>query len=189
MCEVSAAPNVLRHVFAPVFVCHNRLSDQWVEVACDLSMLIRNLWSAEMFGLQGGGIGSCRTGKQTGRRVTRWQEKRSYTNIETEKKMSYKCSGLRYSNNHLFTRIVLFRADFPEDQLLIGKKKLWLICLWMLNSCVGSWKLIRGTVIMNQWLCVPFPSSDLQSNNELLHIPLNLVLTNQQTKQITLWNK
>lgn len=42
-CEVSAARNVPEHVYAVVFVCRNRLSDQWVEVACDLSMLIRNL--------------------------------------------------------------------------------------------------------------------------------------------------
>lgn len=55
MCEVSAARNVRKHVYAMVFVCRNRLNDQWVEVAGDLSTLIRNLWSAKMFGLQRGG--------------------------------------------------------------------------------------------------------------------------------------
>lgn len=64
MCEVSAAPNVQKHVYAVLFVCRNRLNDRWVEVAGDLSALIRNLWSAKMLGLQGGGIGSCRTGRQ-----------------------------------------------------------------------------------------------------------------------------
>lgn len=68
MCEVNAARNVQKHVYAVVFVCCNRLNHQWVEVAGDLSMLIRNLWSAKMFGLQGGGIGSCRTGRQAGDR-------------------------------------------------------------------------------------------------------------------------
>lgn len=63
MCEVSAARNVLKHVYAALFVCCNRLNDQWVEVAGDLRTLIRNLWSAKMFGLQGAGIGSCRTGR------------------------------------------------------------------------------------------------------------------------------
>lgn len=43
MCEVSAARNVLEHVYTMVFVCRNRLNDQWVEVAGDLSALIRNL--------------------------------------------------------------------------------------------------------------------------------------------------
>lgn len=68
MCEVSAARNVRKHVYAMVFVCRNRLNDQWVEVAGDLSALIRNLWSAKMFGLRGGGIGSCRTGRLAGDR-------------------------------------------------------------------------------------------------------------------------
>ena len=43
MCEVSAARNVPEHVYTMVFVCRNRLNDQWVEVAGDLSALIRNL--------------------------------------------------------------------------------------------------------------------------------------------------
>lgn len=68
MCEVSATSNVWKHVYAMMFVCPKRLNDQWVEVAGDLSSLIRNLWSAKMFGLQGGGIGSCRTGRQAGDR-------------------------------------------------------------------------------------------------------------------------
>ena len=51
-----------------MFVCPNRLNDRWVEVAGDLSTLIRNLWSAKMFGLRGGGIGSCRNGRQAGDR-------------------------------------------------------------------------------------------------------------------------
>lgn len=66
MCEVSAARNVRKHVYTMVFVCRNRLNDQWVEVAGDLSALIRNLWSAKMFGLRGRGIGSCRAGRQAG---------------------------------------------------------------------------------------------------------------------------
>lgn len=68
MWEVSTARNVQKHVYAVVFVCRNRLNHQWVEVAGDLSTLIRNLWSAKMFGLWGGGIGSCRTGRQAGDR-------------------------------------------------------------------------------------------------------------------------
>lgn len=43
MCEVSAARNARKHVYATMFVCRNRLNDQWVEVAGDLSALIRNL--------------------------------------------------------------------------------------------------------------------------------------------------
>lgn len=66
MCKVSAARNVRKHVYAVVFVCRNRLNHQWVEVAGHLSMLIRNLWSAKMLGLQGAAIGSCRTGRQAG---------------------------------------------------------------------------------------------------------------------------
>lgn len=68
MCKVSAARNVWKHVFVPVFVCRNRLNHQWVEVASDLSAFIRNLWSTKMFGLGGGGIGSCRTGRLAGER-------------------------------------------------------------------------------------------------------------------------
>lgn len=43
MCKVSEARNVQKHVYAVVFVCRNRLNHQWVEVAGDLSTLIRNL--------------------------------------------------------------------------------------------------------------------------------------------------
>lgn len=68
MCEVTATRNVQKHVYAMMFVCPNRLRDQWVEVAGDLSTLIRNLWSAKMFGLRGGRIGSCRTCRQAGDR-------------------------------------------------------------------------------------------------------------------------
>lgn len=43
MCEVTEAGNVQKHVSEVLFVCRNRLNDQWVEVAGDLSALIRNL--------------------------------------------------------------------------------------------------------------------------------------------------
>lgn len=43
MCEVSAARNVQKHVYATLFLCCYRLNDQWVEVAGDLRTLIRNL--------------------------------------------------------------------------------------------------------------------------------------------------
>lgn len=83
MCEVSLALNVQKHVFATLFVCCSRLNDQWVEVAGDSRTLIRNLWSAKMFGLQGGGIGSCRAAKQVG-----WRQEEG-SHISTEWRLWY----------------------------------------------------------------------------------------------------